>query len=56
MSREGANRLFWPMREDILCYQLENVIGLHPEHHTVTKWQIMLDGAVREEICSLVKQ
>jgi hypothetical protein len=31
MSCVGDNRLFWPMREDIVWYQPENVFGLVPE-------------------------
>lgn len=56
MSRVRANRFFWPRREEIVWYQPENVLGLVPEPHPVTKWHMMPDGAVWEDICSLVKQ
>lgn len=52
MSRVGANRLFWPMREDIVWYQPENVFGLVPEPHPVTKRHMILDGAVGGNVLS----
>ena len=54
MSCVGANRLFWPMREDIVWYQQANVLAIVPEPHPLTKQHMMLDGTVCKEICSLV--
>ena len=54
MNRVGPNRFFWPMRDDIIWYELENVLGLVPEPLPVTKRHTMLNASVWEEICSLL--
>jgi hypothetical protein len=37
MHRIGDNRFFWPMRDDVLWYSMDNVITLIPPVSAVTK-------------------
>ncbi|KAK9977123.1 hypothetical protein ABG768_018944 [Culter alburnus] len=50
MSRIGKNRWYWPMNDDIIWYQPEDVLRLVPEPQPVTKRHMMLDPLVWEEV------
>lgn len=50
MSQIGKNRWYWPMNDDIIWYQPEDVVRLVPEPQPVTKRHIMLDPLVWEEV------
>uniref|UniRef100_A0A0E9QLU3 Uncharacterized protein n=1 Tax=Anguilla anguilla TaxID=7936 RepID=A0A0E9QLU3_ANGAN len=52
MSREGDNRFFWPMRDYVVWYMRDNVIGLVPEPKPVTSRHMMLTNMVCEELSS----
>lgn len=55
MSRVGQNRFFWPMKEDVIWYRPENVLGLVPGPQSVTKRHVMLDALVWQDICSALE-
>lgn len=52
MHRVGANRFFWPMKDDVIWYTHENVVGLVPEPQPVTSRHMKLTDSVCKELCS----
>lgn len=56
MSRIGENRFFWPQRDDIIWYRMENVLGLVPEPQPITKRHMMLNASVWKQVCSLMEK
>ncbi len=46
MSRIGANRFFWPLRDDVLWYLFEDVLRLIPPPKAVTSRHVEIDAAI----------
>lgn len=53
MSITGKNRFFWPVKDDVLWYQPDDLLGLVPEPQPVTKRHMRLLENVWEMLCSL---
>ena len=52
MHSVGANRFYWPMKDDVIWYTHENVVGLVPEPKPVTTRHMKLMDSVWKELCS----
>lgn len=51
MSSVGKNRFFWPMRDDVIWYELNNILGLIPEPQPVTARHMRLSELVWKDLC-----
>lgn len=49
------NSFFWPMKDDVIWYTKESVVGLVPEPTPVTSRHMKLADSVWEELCSRFK-
>ncbi|CAM4303788.1 unnamed protein product [Leuciscus chuanchicus] len=49
MSGIGCNRFFWPMRDDVIWYEPDNVLGLIPEPTAVTKRHVQINATAWQE-------
>ena len=52
MHSVGANRFYWPMKDDVIWYTQESVVGLVPEPKPVTARHMKLMDSVWKELCS----
>ena len=51
MNKVGANRIFWPLMDDVLWYKKEKIVtDLEKDPKSVKKRYYMLDNNIRKEI------